>query len=124
MPQMTDRVLAYLEKEHDAILERLKALLRFPSVSTDPAFAAGIAGAQNFLVDRLKAMGLDDVRLLDVGSGHPAVYGSWLKAPGAPTIIVYGHYDVQPADPLELWVSPPFVASLLILALALARLML
>ena len=108
MPHMTDRVLAYLEKEHDAILERLKALLRFPSVSTDPAFAAGMAGAQNFRVGRLKAMGLDDVRLLDVGSGHPAVYGSWLKAPGAPTIIVYGHYDVQPADPLELWVSPPF----------------
>lgn len=104
---MTDAVLSHLQREHDAIVERLKALLRLPSVSTDPAYAQGMEAARRFLLDRLAGMGLDHVQLLD-GGGQPAVYGAWSGAPGAPTIIVYGHYDVQPPDPLELWQSPPF----------------
>ena len=104
---MTDDVIAYLEREHDAILERLKAVLRLPSVSTDPAYADGLKAARSFFMDRLTAIGLQDVQLLD-GGGHPAVYGAWNGAPGAPTLIIYGHYDVQPPEPFELWQSPPF----------------
>jgi acetylornithine deacetylase/succinyl-diaminopimelate desuccinylase-like protein len=106
---MSERVIAHLAGERDAILDRLLALIRFPSVSTDPAFADGMRGAREFLLDRLRAIGMQDVRLLDAPGGQPAVYGAWLDA-GAdkPTIMIYGHYDVQPADPLDLWLSPPF----------------
>jgi acetylornithine deacetylase/succinyl-diaminopimelate desuccinylase-like protein len=104
---LTKDVIAYLEREHDAILERLKAVLRLPSVSTNPAYADGLKAARTFFLERLRAIGLEDVQLLD-GGGHPAVYGAWNGAPGAPTLIIYGHYDVQPPEPLELWRSPPF----------------
>lgn len=100
-------MVSYLEREHDAILERLKTVLRMPSVSTDPAYKDGMLAASRHFVDRLNDIGLDNVQLLD-GGGHPAVYGSWDGAPGAPTVIIYGHYDVQPPEPLELWKSPPF----------------
>ena len=93
--------------EHQTILERLKTVLRLPSVSTDPAYADGMAATRAHFLQRLKEMGLDNVQLLD-GGGHPALYGAWRGAPGAPTIIIYGHYDVQPPDPLELWHTPPF----------------
>ncbi|KRD96310.1 peptidase M20 [Bosea sp. Root381] len=100
-------VVQHLREQHDAVFERLNAFLRLPSVSTDPAYAQGMADTRAFLVDWLKRIGLNDVQLLD-GGGQPAVYGAWLGAPGAPTIIVYGHYDVQPPDPLALWKTPPF----------------
>ncbi|QEL23706.1 M20 family dipeptidase [Bosea sp. F3-2] len=100
-------VVDYLLQRHDAVLGKLNAFLRLPSVSTDPAYAEGMAAARSFLLDWLTGIGLSDVQLLD-GGGHPAVYGAWLGAPGAPTIIVYGHYDVQPPDPLALWRTPPF----------------
>jgi acetylornithine deacetylase/succinyl-diaminopimelate desuccinylase-like protein len=105
---MPDAVIAHLEADRDGIVDRLKALLRIPSVSTDPAFAPAMDQARTFLLDRLTTLGLHDVQLLDGGSGQPAVFGQWTGAPGRPTIIVYGHYDVQPPDPLELWKSPPF----------------
>ncbi len=104
---MTDPVVAALLARQDDVLERLKALIRLPSVSTDPAYAAGMAGARDFLLARLREIGLPDVRLLEAG-GQPAIYGAWEGAPGRPTVIIYGHYDVQPPDPLELWHSPPF----------------
>ncbi len=104
---MSDAVIRHLETQQEAILERLKSLLRLPSVSTDPAYGEGMAAARDFLMDRLRALGLKDVRLLD-GGGQPAIYAAWLGAPGRPTILLYGHYDVQPPDPLELWHSPPF----------------
>ena len=104
---MSDAVIRHLEAQQEAILERLKALLRLPSVSTDPAYADGMAAARGFLMDRLRALGLQQVRLLD-GGGQPAIYAAWEGAPGRPTILLYGHYDVQPPDPLELWHSPPF----------------
>ncbi len=106
---MSERVANHLAGQRDAILERLLALIRFPSVSTDPAFAEGMRGAREFLLDRLRALGLQDVRLLHAPGGQPAVYGAWTAAgPDKPTLIIYGHYDVQPADPLDLWHSPPF----------------
>lgn len=104
---MSDAVIAHLATQRDAILERLKALLRIPSVSTDPAYAPHMQAARAFLLQRLREGGLHNVQLLD-GGGQPAVYGEWLGAPGKPTLIIYGHYDVQPADPLELWETPPF----------------
>lgn len=106
---MSERVIEHLAGQRDAILERLLTLIRFPSVSTDPAFEAGMRGAREFLLERLRAIGLPEVRLLDAPGGQPAVYGAWLGAgPEKPTIMIYGHYDVQPADPLELWQTPPF----------------
>ncbi|WP_421989682.1 M20/M25/M40 family metallo-hydrolase [Roseococcus sp.] len=106
---MSERVIEHLAAGKGAILERLLTLIRFPSVSTDPAFAEGMRGAREFLLDRLRAIGMPDVRLLDAPGGQPAIYGAWTGAgPDKPTIMIYGHYDVQPADPLELWQSPPF----------------
>lgn len=102
-----DAIVKDLRGRQDEIVDRLCDFLRIPSVSTDPAFLGGMRDAQRFLVNWLERMGLSDVQLLD-GGGHPAVYGAWNGAPGKPTLLIYGHYDVQPPDPLEAWVTPPF----------------
>lgn len=102
-----DQLVLDLLGRQGEIVDDLCTFLRMPSVSPDPAFAEGMRDAQTFLVNRLKRMGLSDVQLLD-GGGHPAVYGAWNGAPGRPTILIYGHYDVMPPDPLDKWVSPPF----------------
>jgi len=104
---MSTAAADHLLARKEAVLERLMALLRLPSVSTDPAYAKGMAATRDFLTARLRELGLQNVQLLD-GGGQPAVYGEWLGAPGQPTIIIYGHYDVQPPDPLDRWVTPPF----------------
>ncbi|MBB99274.1 MAG: peptidase M20 [Rhodobacteraceae bacterium] len=104
---MSDLVLSRLQGDRGAIIERLRTLVSAPSVSTDPAYADGMARARAILRERLAAAGFDGVREIDAG-GHPAVYAEWLGAPQAPTFIVYGHYDVQPPDPLNLWQSEPF----------------
>ena len=104
---MSDAVIAHLAQERDAILDRLKALVRIPSVSTDPAYAPHMRTAREFLLARLRDAGFTDAQLLE-GDGQSAVYASWMGAPGKPTLIVYGHYDVQPPEPLELWRTPPF----------------
>ncbi|WP_137125135.1 M20/M25/M40 family metallo-hydrolase [Roseomonas sp. HF4] len=104
---MSDAVAEALLARRDEILDRLLALLRLPSVSTDPAYADGMKATRDALMARLREGGLEDVRLLD-GGGHPAVTGAWTGAPGKPTFIIYGHYDVQPPDPLALWKTPPF----------------
>ncbi len=104
---MTDPVQAYLEAERSNILERLLDLVRFPSVSADPSYEPGMAKIRDVLQERLRHMGMSNVQAIAAG-GHPAVYGEWLSAVDRPTILVYGHYDVQPPDPLELWDSPPF----------------
>jgi acetylornithine deacetylase/succinyl-diaminopimelate desuccinylase-like protein len=100
-------VLDDLESRQPEILEWLKSFLRIPSVSADPSFEQGMHDARRFLLDRLERMGLANVQLLE-GGGEPAVYGEWTGAPGKPTLMIYGHYDVQPADPVELWATPPF----------------
>lgn len=104
---MSDRVLAHLEADRDAIRERLFSFIRHPSVGADPAYDAGMKGAREFLLGFLREAGFAKVRLLEAG-GQASVYGEWLGAPGRPTFLVYGHYDVQPPDPLEKWSSPPF----------------
>ncbi len=100
-------VIDHLDARQPEIVDWLKTFLRIPSVSADPAFAPGMQEARRFLVERLRQIGLAGVRLLD-GGGEPAVYGEWNGAPGKPTLMVYGHYDVQPADPVEQWRTPPF----------------
>lgn len=88
-------------------LEELKAFLRIPSVSTDPAHKQDISRAAEFVRFQLQQAGLDSAELI-TGSGNPLVYAEWLQAPGKPTLLMYGHYDVQPPDPLDEWKSPPF----------------
>ena len=99
-------VLDRIDREKSRYLEELEDYLRIPSISTDPEYAAEVRRASEFLIDQMKAAGLQ-AESVDAG-GHPLVYGEWNGAPGKPTALFYGHYDVQPADPLELWKSPPF----------------
>lgn len=107
--EMIAEVLAMGRSGHAGFRARLKTYLSCQSVSTDPAFADGMATARNFLTDLLAEMGFSGIQELDGGvGGHPALYAEWLKADGAPTLLVYGHYDVQPPDPLDKWTSPPF----------------
>ncbi len=100
-------VTEWVAAHRQRLLDELLAFIAISSVSTDPSYAEGITDAAELLRQRLARIGLDDVRLLD-GGGHKAVYGAWTGAPGQPTILVYGHYDVQPPDPLELWDTKPF----------------
>ena len=105
---MSERIAAvdrWMAANQPRLLDELLDFLATPSVSADPAYAAGMAAAADLLLERLRRIGLDDVRLLNSG-GHPAVYGAWTGATGAPTLLVYGHYDVQPPAPLEAWLSP------------------
>lgn len=104
---MSDPVHAHLAGDRDVLIERLIVFARMASVGADPAYARGMGEAREFLEGRLRDFGFRGVRRLEAG-GHAAIYGEWLDAPGAPTFLVYGHYDVQPPDPLEKWISPPF----------------
>lgn len=98
---------AYLAQRRSEHLEQLKELLRFPSISTLPEHQSDVLRCAEFLADHARSIGFENVELLPT-AGHPVVYGDWLHAPGKPTVLVYGHYDVQPVDPLHLWDTPPF----------------
>ena len=97
----------YVEHARAEILERLDAWLRIPAISADPAHAADVRASAEWCAAEMRTIGLEHVQLLET-SGHPSVYADWLHAPGAPTVLVYGHHDVQPVDPLSEWHSPPF----------------
>jgi acetylornithine deacetylase/succinyl-diaminopimelate desuccinylase-like protein len=103
-------VLARLDADRGRVLDDLIAFAAIPSVSADAAHAADIQRAADFVAMALDEAGLAGVRQLPTG-GNPVVYGEWLGAPGRPTLLVYGHYDVQPADPFELWHSDPWTPS-------------
>jgi acetylornithine deacetylase/succinyl-diaminopimelate desuccinylase-like protein len=103
----TERVLAYLQANHDRILGELIEFAAIPSVSTDPAHATDVRAAALWVADALARAGPFTVRTIPT-AGNPVVYAEWLGAPGKLTVLVYGHYDVQPADPLEHWQSPPW----------------
>jgi acetylornithine deacetylase/succinyl-diaminopimelate desuccinylase-like protein len=98
---------SYLDASRDQRLASYKDFLRIPSISALPEHADDCRTAARWLADRLAAAGAEHVEVSDT-PGHPVVYADWLHAEGAPTAIVYGHYDVQPVDPLDLWTSPPF----------------
>jgi acetylornithine deacetylase/succinyl-diaminopimelate desuccinylase-like protein len=98
---------AFISAHQERFLAELLDFLRIPSISADPAYAGSVRNAAEWLASKLKEAGLDQVRLEET-AGFPIVYGEKMVDPTAPTILVYGHYDVQPADPLDLWESPPF----------------
>ena len=99
--------IAFAQQNQPRFLEELKSLLRVPSVSTDPAHKADVRQAAEVLAAELKRIGMENVKLIET-AGHPLVYADWLHVPGTPTALLYGHYDVQPPDPLDEWLSPPF----------------
>jgi len=99
-------VLERIDAEQERYLEELKDYIRIPSISTDPDYKGDVLRAAEFLVGKMREAGLRAERI-DT-AGHPLVYGEWLGAPGKPTVLFYGHYDVQPVDPVELWRHPPF----------------
>ena len=100
-------VLSHLESHFQSHLSELIDFASIASVSTDPAFKAEMVRASDWVAVRLARAGVPVVEILKT-PGHPVVYAEWLSVPGAPTILIYGHYDVQPADPLEKWYSAPF----------------
>lgn len=104
----TDRIAPYVAENAVRFLDELKELIRIPSVSALPEHAGDVRRAAAFLVAQLRErVRLSTVELVET-AGHPLVYAEWMDAPGKPTVLIYGHYDVQPADPFELWLSPPF----------------
>ncbi len=100
-------VETYLQENEPRYSDELLDFLRIPSISALPERADDVRRAAQWVAERLTAAGLDNIQILPTG-GHPVVYADWLHAPGRPTIMIYGHFDVQPADPLALWTSPPF----------------
>ena len=106
-PTQHNQYQEYIEKNKSRFIEELLDLLRIPSVSADPKFAPEVRRAAEFLKEKLEAAGADKVEICQT-AGHPVVYAEKIKDPSLPTVLVYGHYDVQPADPYELWNSPPF----------------
>jgi len=108
---MIQSALQYLTEQRDAILTDLIAFATIPSVSTDPARSADVEMAAQWVAAQLAAAGLFEVRIIATAR-NPVVYAEWLGAPGKPTVLVYGHYDVQPPDPLEKWHSEPFMPAI------------
>jgi acetylornithine deacetylase/succinyl-diaminopimelate desuccinylase-like protein len=102
-----DPVTRYLEEHRDRFVEDLKACLRIPSVSAKSEHRDDCRRCADFLTGELRKVGMTRAETVST-AGHPVVYGEWLGAPGKPTTLLYGHYDVQPPEPLELWRTPPF----------------
>jgi acetylornithine deacetylase/succinyl-diaminopimelate desuccinylase-like protein len=103
MTQLSD----YVSQHHQQNVEELKELLRIPSVSSISQHKEDIQKAANWIAHKLEGIGLEHVEIVQT-KGHPIIYGDWLHQENAPTVLVYGHYDVQPVDPVHLWETPPF----------------
>lgn len=101
------RALQYGQAHHRRFVEELKSFIRFPSVSSQPKHADDVRQCAQWLANHMKKIGLEGVAVISTRR-HPLVYGEWHHAPGRPTVLIYGHFDVQPADPLHEWRSPPF----------------
>lgn len=104
MPSATDQ---YVDSQRERFLDELKTFIRIPSISTLPENKSDVERAAAFVAESLGQAGMENIEIIPT-AGHPLVYGDWLHAPDKPTVLFYGHYDVQPADPLEQWISPPF----------------
>ena len=105
-----NNVIDFINTHRDRYVDELKTYLAIPSISALPQHAEDVKRCAQWTADEMTRIGLQNVKLIDT-PGFPVVYGDWLGAPGAPTILFYGHYDVQPVDPLNLWDSPPFEAT-------------
>jgi Acetylornithine deacetylase/Succinyl-diaminopimelate desuccinylase and related deacylases len=101
------QIKTYIDANRQRFLDELVELLRFPSVSADPAYADDVRKTAEYVAQKLRDAGADNVEICPT-AGHPIVYGEKIVDPAKPTVLVYGHYDVQPPDPLELWETPPF----------------
>lgn len=104
-----EQILHHVRTQHQQYLDELSSYLAIPSISSDPEYSGDVADCAQHTADLLIKAGLENVKV-NRTSGHPIVTGEWLKAPGKPTVLIYGHYDVQPVDPLELWEKEPFTA--------------
>src|SRR2546430_1935085 len=102
-----ERVLQYIDKNQSRFLEELKEFLSIPSISNNADNKKDVLRCAHYVADQLRQIGLQQVEIFPT-SGHPIVYGEWLGSTGEPTVLFYGHYDVQPVDPLDLWTSGPF----------------
>jgi len=101
------KVTDFIEKNHERYIFELRELCAIPSVSTKSEHKPDIERCARWLADHMKKIGLENIEIVPT-EGHPIVYADWLHAPGKPTLLIYGHYDVQPAEPLDLWLSPPW----------------
>ena len=106
-----NKVIDFINVNRDKYLDELKALLAIPSISALPEHAGDVKRCADWCADEMRRIGMQNVKLIPT-PGNPVVYGDWLGAPGAPTMLFYGHYDVQPVDPLNLWDTPPFEATI------------
>jgi acetylornithine deacetylase/succinyl-diaminopimelate desuccinylase-like protein len=97
----------FLDDTREQGVRELVEFLRIPSISSQPERAGDVRRAAGHLAEQYERIGLDNAEVIET-AGHPVVYADWLKAPDKPTVLLYGHYDVQPVDPLDLWKSPPF----------------
>jgi len=105
-----DQIISHLREHRDKYVDLVRQLVAIPSVSSDPDHQDDMIRCAEHLKEDMAKAGLENTRLMDTG-GNPVVYGDWMHAEGAPTILIYGHYDVQPEDPVDLWDSPPFDAT-------------
>lgn len=101
------KIIEYIDRNKNIYINELKEFLKIPSISNNPNHKADIKKCAQFVKTKLVNAGLSKVRVIKT-KGPPLVYGEWLKAKGKPTVLIYGHYDVQPVDPIELWDNPPF----------------
>jgi acetylornithine deacetylase/succinyl-diaminopimelate desuccinylase-like protein len=106
-----DAILKYIEDNRGRYLAELKEFIAIPSISTSAGHNKDIRRCAEWIAAHLKNIGMKGVRIHPT-KGHPIVYAEWLGAPGAPTVLLYGHYDVQPVDPVDLWTTPPFEATI------------
>lgn len=104
---MVSKYETYLQTQRDTHLEQLIEFLKFPSISSLSEHNEDVRQAAEWLKDELLRIGMEHVQIMET-KGHPVVYGDWLHAENKPTVLIYGHYDVQPVDPIELWENPPF----------------
>jgi acetylornithine deacetylase/succinyl-diaminopimelate desuccinylase-like protein len=105
-----NNIIDHINTHRDNYVDQLKEYLAIPSISALPQHSADVRRCAEWTAEEMRRIGLQSVRLIET-PGHPVVYGDWLGAEGAPTILFYGHYDVQPVDPVDQWESPPFEAT-------------
>ncbi len=110
MTDNREKALQYAQANKENFLSELKEVLRIPSISTESENKADMLRTAEWLTEKLTALGMEHIEIFPTEK-HPVVYADWLHAEGAPTVLIYGHYDVQPVDPIDLWETPPFEPS-------------
>ena len=102
------KALDYAHQNRDRFIDELMQVLKIPSISTDDEYKHEVLRAAEWMANHLRRLGIENVEVMPTEGGHPIVYGDYIKKPGAPTVLVYGHYDVQPPDPEDLWETGAF----------------